>query len=127
MEIKLANNIKVIRKLRKITQKEMSEKLNIGRTFFTGIENGYYYPNIKIILKIAFILDVSLDHLFSINESIIEELEGDYDLSEYQCVAFVDEETKKEVSYQEMKKIIEEQPEAINKYSVKGKAPLTKS
>ena len=52
------------RKAKGFTQQQMSEKLNIARTTYTGYELGTFFPSFSIALKIKKILNYKKDDIF---------------------------------------------------------------
>lgn len=60
----IAQNIKLFRQKRKLTQKELAEKAGIDLFTLSKIETGATSnPSIETIIKIAKALDVSVNHL----------------------------------------------------------------
>lgn len=59
----LGDRIKQLRKDNKLTQKELGEKLNVGKSTISQYENNINTPDIEIIRKISKIFDVSVDYL----------------------------------------------------------------
>ncbi|BEU88715.1 hypothetical protein TAMA11512_21790 [Selenomonas sp. TAMA-11512] len=59
-----ANKIKEYRKLQKMTQKELGEKIGVKHNTVSGYENGTNEPEQDILFKIAAALDVSINDLF---------------------------------------------------------------
>lgn len=51
--------IAMIRKERKLTQKEVADAAQIDRTTYTNIETGKARPSIKTAMRIAKVLDIS--------------------------------------------------------------------
>lgn len=51
------------RKLGKLTQKQMAEKLGITQPSYIRYENGTSEPKLETLVKIADIFDVSVDYL----------------------------------------------------------------
>ena len=60
----MGNYLKKLRKLKRITQKELSEAIGISRQYLSDIENMKKQPTIKIAFDCARILEVSIDSLF---------------------------------------------------------------
>ena len=52
-----------LRKIYKLTQRDMAEKLNIAQPSYIRYENGSAEPKQEILVKIADIFDVSVDYL----------------------------------------------------------------
>ncbi|WP_429247450.1 helix-turn-helix domain-containing protein [Lactococcus lactis subsp. lactis] len=55
--------LKTLRKINGITQKELAEKLKIKQNSYSDWENGKSEPNIEMLVRIADYFDVSLDYL----------------------------------------------------------------
>ncbi|OSB17514.1 helix-turn-helix domain-containing protein [Clostridium botulinum] len=55
--------IKKLRKENNLTQKELGDKLNVGKSTISQYENNINTPDIDIIKKISKIFDVSVDYL----------------------------------------------------------------
>ena len=55
--------LKEQRKLYRLTQREMADKLNISQPSYIRYENGSSEPTFENLLKIAEIFDVSVDYL----------------------------------------------------------------
>lgn len=62
-------NIKRARISAKMTQEEVSKKLNISRTNITKYESGALEPNIETIGQLAELYNVSVDWLLGIKKS----------------------------------------------------------
>lgn len=69
----LGNNIKLLRKLRDITQEELAEIIGIHSRQLSKIETGEHFPSCKTLEKICIALDVTpkdiFDFEFLINEN----------------------------------------------------------
>ena len=59
----LAKRLKEKRTAKKMTQLELSNKLNINRITYQGYESGRHNPDIETLVKIANELETSLDYL----------------------------------------------------------------
>lgn len=57
--------IKQLRKERKMTVRELAEKLGVTHPTISNWENGICEPDIKSIIKLADIFGVSIDRLFN--------------------------------------------------------------
>lgn len=75
-------NLKQIRKQRKMTQQEIASKLNVTQSTYSGYESGKYEPSIEMLIKISQILQISIDKIvnnstenFSIDISDLNEPE----------------------------------------------------
>lgn len=72
----VGENIKKMRKKLKITQDELSEKLNVTRQAVSNWENGKTEPDIETLTKMAQIFDISIDELVDGIPKGIKELRG---------------------------------------------------
>lgn len=54
-------NIKKARKNKKLTQKQLSEKVDISRNYISDIECGRYIPSVEKLLLIASVLGIDLN------------------------------------------------------------------
>ena len=63
----ILSNFKDILKQKRIianlTQKKLASKINITQSHYSGIENGYVIPSLKVISKLAAILDIDMNIL----------------------------------------------------------------
>lgn len=66
MENKFPERLKEARKAKKLTQKELAERLGITENNIGHYENGRNKPPFEIILKLCMELDVSADWLLDI-------------------------------------------------------------
>ena len=63
----MKNNIKLIREQRAMTQKECAEKLKITLRAWQTYEQGVSEPRHELLIKIADMLNVSIDYLLGRN------------------------------------------------------------
>lgn len=56
-------NVANFRNKRGFSQDKLAEGANLDRTYLSGIERGVRNPGIKVVIKLARVLDVSLDDL----------------------------------------------------------------
>ena len=68
-----AANLKQFRKRKNYSQATLAKKLNYGHTTIANYESGRNEPSIDDLIKIAIILDISLDELVGKNPSKKEE------------------------------------------------------
>lgn len=66
-------NIKYLRKLKKLTQKQISDDLDIKRTTYTNYELGISSPDIDTSRKIAAYYNVNMEHLLNLDISKLGE------------------------------------------------------
>lgn len=64
----MKNLIKVERARQNLSQAELAEKTNVSRQTITSIETGKYVPSALLAFKIAFVLKIKADELFTLEE-----------------------------------------------------------
>lgn len=57
------SKLKGLRKLKRLTQKELAKKSGISTTYYADIEKGRANGSIKALARVAQILDVTVDDL----------------------------------------------------------------
>lgn len=60
----MSNNIKHLREKKGISQAELSRRLGFSRSYMNRLEKSIAQPNVATALRIAQILDCSLDDIF---------------------------------------------------------------
>lgn len=60
----MKNNIESIRKLKKISQQELADVLEVTRQTISSLENGRYNPSISLAFKIARFFNMSIEEIF---------------------------------------------------------------
>ena len=71
-----AENLKLIRKERNVTQEELAELLGVSRQAISKWESGNGYPETEKLISISKILNISIDYLLN-EKSNIEQKETD--------------------------------------------------
>ena len=61
--ISFGRNVARIRDERGFSQDKLAEKADLDRTYLSGIERGVRNPGIKVVIKLARALGVSVDQL----------------------------------------------------------------
>ncbi len=61
--INIGNKLKELRKNENLTQKQLADKLEIGRVNYTRYETNATRPDYETLIKFADYFDVSLDYL----------------------------------------------------------------
>ncbi|SFB41910.1 helix-turn-helix transcriptional regulator [Clostridium frigidicarnis] len=64
----MKNNIKILRKELGYTQEQLAENLNVTRQTINAIENEKYSPTLELAIKLARILNTTVDELFILEE-----------------------------------------------------------
>ena len=59
----LGDNLKSIRESRHMTQKELAGKVQVNSVNICYYENGYKIPSVAALVRIADVLDCSIDYL----------------------------------------------------------------
>lgn len=65
----MKNRVREMRKHRRWTQEEMGDLLEVSRQTINSIENGRYDPSLTLALKIARLLDESVEGIFVLSDS----------------------------------------------------------
>ena len=65
----MTNNIRVERAIKRITQQQLAELVQVSRQTINAIEQGKYVPTTILALKIAKVFEKSLDDIFQLEES----------------------------------------------------------
>jgi len=61
--VAFGQNVARIRNEREFSQDKLAEKADLDRTYLSGIERGVRNPGIKVVIKLARALGVSVDAL----------------------------------------------------------------
>lgn len=69
----LAENIKFLRKRKRLTQIDLAKELNIKRTSINNYENGIAVPPIPVVMALSDLFHISTDTLLRINLSSLRE------------------------------------------------------
>ena len=67
-EVKLKNTIKVQRAIKNLTQEQLAELVNVTRKTINTVENGKFVPSTVLALKMARVLNVTVEELFMLEE-----------------------------------------------------------
>ncbi|MDO5628823.1 MAG: helix-turn-helix domain-containing protein [Mobilicoccus sp.] len=63
----LGNNVREVRRERRLTQAELASAVGVSRQTVVAIEGGDYAPSVLLALRIAAALDHPIDDLFFID------------------------------------------------------------
>lgn len=69
----IGKNISIFRKRKGLSQKELADKIGIGLTNISYIENGKYTPRLNTLLKMSKIFEVELYEFFIFDSHIEKE------------------------------------------------------
>lgn len=64
----MKNNIKELRKNRKLRQEDLAEKLGVTRQTIIAIENNKYDPTLELAMKISEFFGVSVNEIFHLEK-----------------------------------------------------------
>lgn len=64
----MKNRIKDLRRVKKWTQEELSQRVDVSRQSIVAIETGKYNPSLKLAYKIAKQFDCSIEEVFLFDE-----------------------------------------------------------
>lgn len=64
MGINMENNIRQLRKAKKLSQEEIAKLCKVSRQTINAIENNKYDPSLQLAFDIAKQLEVTVDELF---------------------------------------------------------------
>jgi putative transcriptional regulator len=64
----LKNTLKVQRAIKNWTQQELAHKVGVTRKTINTVENGKYVPSTYLALKLAKVLEVTVEELFQLPE-----------------------------------------------------------
>lgn len=67
----LCNTLRVQRAIRDLTQAELAERAGVTRKSVNAIEAGRMVPSVLLALKLARVLGVSVETLFSIDDTTV--------------------------------------------------------
>lgn len=74
--MEFAERLKILRKQEKITQVQIAEKLDISQQAYAAWERGVKKPTQENLVKIAQILNVSVDYLVGNSDNTEDELDN---------------------------------------------------
>ncbi|MDF2512532.1 MAG: transcriptional regulator family [Herbinix sp.] len=60
----MKNSIKQLRKVKDLRQEDMAVLLNVSRQTIIAIENNKYNPTLELAMKMARLLDTTVEELF---------------------------------------------------------------
>ena len=71
--MELGKQIYELRKKANLSQEQLAEKVGVSRQTISQIERGDYSPSVTLALKIAKVLNVSVEEIFSYEEDEVNE------------------------------------------------------
>lgn len=73
----LGKNIKSLRKIEKLNQKDLAFKIGVSQTSIAHYEAGTRQPTIETLMELSQLFDVSIDHLVGHSLSTIKNVKGE--------------------------------------------------
>lgn len=64
----MKNNIKILRKQLGLRQEDVAHFLNVTRQTINAIENNRYNPTLELAMKLAKLLNTTVDELFTLDD-----------------------------------------------------------
>ena len=64
----MENKIKELRKLKKMRQEDLAAELHVTRQTINAIENNKYNPTLELAMRLARLLDSTVEEVFILNE-----------------------------------------------------------
>lgn len=111
--MEFAERLKTLRKQVKLTQAQIAEKLNISQQAYASWERGVKKPTQENLVKIAQVLNVSVDYLVGNSEEKLDELNNIELLFRMNSKGLTEEE--KEIFKKELIEFMEERKKAFRK------------
>ena len=65
---KLKNNLEEFRRAAGLTQQDLSQKAEVSRKSINAIENGIYVPSTVLSIKIATVLNCTVEDIFKLHD-----------------------------------------------------------
>ena len=69
VQTRLGNRLKELRARHNFTQAELAQKVSVTRKTINTVENNVFIPSTVLALKLARVLEVSVEELFYLNEN----------------------------------------------------------
>ncbi len=65
----MTNNIRVERAIKRMTQQQLAEAVQVSRQTINAIEQGKYVPSTVLALKIASVFEKKLEEIFQLEDN----------------------------------------------------------
>ena len=69
---KFSQKVKLMRESKEMTQEELSKKVEIDRSSLANIERGSHIPSLKVVTKLAEVLETTIDYLLGSKNAKVE-------------------------------------------------------
>lgn len=115
--LKVGNQIKEARIKIGLTQKEVSEKLNMPKSTYANYENNHREPSLDIVQRIAEVLDIPVDELFmtSNTKKMLRSLSDDQEKRFNELEELIAENEKQNLDSKERHHLITYYYDALNR------------
>jgi putative transcriptional regulator len=70
-KIKLENTLRVERAIRRMTQAELAERVDVSRQAINAVETGKFIPSAVLAIKLARVFGKSVEEIFIIQEESV--------------------------------------------------------
>lgn len=84
--MEISKKIKAHLTEKKLTQKQLSDRLNVSDKTISSWENARTYPDILMIIKLSEIFEISLDTFLKEDQNIVEKISKDTSLRKKQSI-----------------------------------------
>lgn len=74
--VNMGNKLKTLRMQKKLTQKQVAERIGLAISAVSSYEAGTRYPSYEVLIKLARIYHVSTDYLLGMTEKRIVDTTG---------------------------------------------------
>lgn len=101
----IGNRVIEFRKINKLSQVELAQKAQIGRTTITNIESGRQQVSIHTLLQIAHALNISIHTLIPVYSEVMSNIKIKKDKDKDKISDFLDKENFDEILKQTIKNI----------------------
>ena len=64
----MTNNIRIERAIKRITQQQLAEMVQVSRQTINAIEQGKYIPSTVLAIKISAVFDKSVNDIFQLED-----------------------------------------------------------
>lgn len=71
----IGENIRSLREQKRLSQKEVAAAIDAAPTQYSRVENGKVMPSLSTLMKVAKVLDTSLDVLVNPNDGVTQEVD----------------------------------------------------
>lgn len=66
----MKNKIKELRKKKKLRQEDLAKQLSVTRQTIIAVENDKYNPSLELAMKMAKLLETTVEELFELEDEI---------------------------------------------------------